>query len=196
MRVASRRLRSAIRDFSPYLRKSKMRRAKDDLKSLAAALGFVRDNDVAIMALDKLAEEAPSEVSLGVRQFADERRHRRDGARAQLERVLTEEALAKLQEDFKNALADGVKDGRRPEEGGEDQKETSTSFRRAGRGIILAGLAEFEQPLLNAARAATGRPARSAGSRTCLGGPVARRRASVSAPARARRPGTRPPRRD
>src|SRR3712207_5223848 len=49
MRVASRRLRSALRDFSPYLRRRQFRRARGDLKNLAAALGLVRDEDVAIM---------------------------------------------------------------------------------------------------------------------------------------------------
>lgn len=143
MRVASRRLRSAIRDFSPHLRGRKLRRVKDDLKSLADALGLVRDDDVAIMALEKLAEEAPAEVWAGVRQFADGRRERRERARARLERVLTEDALAELREDFGEALAGGVRAGRRDEDGG--GKGTAASFRRAGREIILERLAEFRK---------------------------------------------------
>lgn len=145
MRVASRRLRSAIRDFSPYLRKRKMRRVKGDLKSLADALGLVRDDDVAIIALDKLAEEAPPKVWSGVRQFTDGRRHRRDRVRARLERVLTEAALAELQEEFNDALADAVKARRRPNDDGAQGKGTSASFRHAGREIILARLAEFQE---------------------------------------------------
>ncbi|HJU56633.1 MAG TPA: CHAD domain-containing protein [Pyrinomonadaceae bacterium] len=144
MRVASRRLRSALRDFSPYLRGRKMRRVKGDLKSLADALGLVRDDDVAIMALDKLAEEAPPEVCAGVGQFTDERKRKRERARARLERALTEDALAELREDFNDALADGVKARRRQDVGGEGRKETSVSFRRAGRKIILARLEEFQ----------------------------------------------------
>ncbi|HEY0378646.1 MAG TPA: CHAD domain-containing protein [Pyrinomonadaceae bacterium] len=143
MRVASRRLRSAVRDFSPYLRKRKLRRVKDDLKSLADALGLVRDEDVAIMALKKLAEDAPPEVWAGVGQFTDERRRRRERARARLEGVLTEDALAELSEDFDGALADAVKAARGPEDGGE--KGTGVDFRRAGREIILARLAEFQE---------------------------------------------------
>jgi len=57
--------------------------------------------------------------------------------------VLTEEALAELQEEFADALADAVKAARRPEEGGEKGK--GVSFRRAGRLIILARLAEFQE---------------------------------------------------
>jgi CHAD domain-containing protein len=143
MRVASRRLRSAMRDFSPYLRVRKLRHVKHDLKSLADALGLVRDEDVAIMALEKLAEEAPAEVWAGVRQFTDGRKERRERARARLERVLTEDSLAELREDFGEALAGGVRAGRREEDGGE--KGTVASFRRAGREIILARLAEFQK---------------------------------------------------
>ncbi|HYG78868.1 MAG TPA: CHAD domain-containing protein [Pyrinomonadaceae bacterium] len=143
MRVASRRVRSALRDFSPYLRGRKLRRVKNDLKSLADALGLVRDEDVAIMALEKLAEEAPAEVWAGVRQFTDGRQKRRERARARLERVLTEDALAELREDFDDALAGAVRAGRREEDDGE--KGTLISFRRAGREIILARLAEFQK---------------------------------------------------
>ena len=42
MRVASRRLRSALGDFLPYLRKRKLLGSKDDLKRVADALGRVR----------------------------------------------------------------------------------------------------------------------------------------------------------
>jgi CHAD domain-containing protein len=143
MRVASRRLRSAIRDFSPYLRKRKLRRVKGDLKSLADALGLVRDEDVAIMALEKLASDAPPEVWAGVGQFADERRRRRERVRARLERVLTEEALAELREDFDGALAGAVKAARKTEDDG--GKGTGADFRHAGREIILARLAEFQE---------------------------------------------------
>jgi CHAD domain-containing protein len=143
MRVASRRLRSAIRDFSPYLRKRKLRRVKGDLKSLADALGLVRDDDVAIMALEKLASDAPTEVWAGVRQLSDERSRRRERARARLERVLTEDALAELREDFDDALAGALKAARKTVDDGE--KGTRAHFRHAGREIILARLAEFQE---------------------------------------------------
>jgi CHAD domain-containing protein len=141
MRVASRRLRSAVRDFSPYLRRRQFRRAKGALKSLAASLGLVRDEDVALMALEKLAADAPPEVAAGVGRFVAERERRRARARARLRRALTEEALRELREDFDEALADGVKSGPKSAEGG----GAAVSFRRAGREIIGAGVAELRE---------------------------------------------------
>src|SRR5918996_1339861 len=49
MRVASRRLRSALRDFLPYVRKRNLTSIQKQMKSIADALGEVRDLDVAIM---------------------------------------------------------------------------------------------------------------------------------------------------
>src|SRR3954452_25426999 len=63
MRVTSRRLRSAIKDFLPYLRRRKLRQAREDLRRMARALGAVRDQDVALTAFEKLAREAPPELS-------------------------------------------------------------------------------------------------------------------------------------
>src|SRR5215213_8322656 len=48
MRVASRRLRSALRDFMPYIRKRPLAQMLKQLRSIADALGEVRDQDVAI----------------------------------------------------------------------------------------------------------------------------------------------------
>jgi CHAD domain-containing protein len=93
MRVASRRLRSAVRDFSPYLRQRKLNHSREDLKSVADALGAVRDHDVAIMALEKLALEASPEVSAGIEQLTNQWRLKRSRARAELEEILTEDAL-------------------------------------------------------------------------------------------------------
>src|ERR687884_1430287 len=61
MRVASRRLRSVMRDCKPYLRSKKLRRVRAYLKAVAGALGAVRDQDVAILALEELKAEAPEE---------------------------------------------------------------------------------------------------------------------------------------
>ncbi len=104
MRVASRRLRSALRDFTPYLRKRQIAPVRNRLKKVAGALGAVRDQDVAILALEKLAAGAPPEIATGIEWFADDRRARREGARAQLLQVLAEDALANLQKEFIDAL--------------------------------------------------------------------------------------------
>src|SRR4051794_18275583 len=65
MRVASRRVRSALRDFKPYLRRRKLNRSAAELKRVAKALGAVRDADVAIKALEELQEKAPVEEAVG-----------------------------------------------------------------------------------------------------------------------------------
>jgi CHAD domain-containing protein len=94
MRVASRRLRSVLRDFGPYLRGGKrLEAAREELKLLAGALGAVRDEDVAIRLLEKLKTEADASVAEGLELLAFERRARRDGALAALESALAEESF-------------------------------------------------------------------------------------------------------
>src|ERR1043166_2328616 len=63
MRVASRRLRSALRDFMPYVRKRRLASVLKRLRGLADALGEVRDHDVAILALEEILKQAPKEAS-------------------------------------------------------------------------------------------------------------------------------------
>lgn len=145
MRVASRRLRSALRDFTPYLRERKLRRLNKALKTIADALGAVRDEDVAIVALEKLAADAPSGVSAGIEQFADERRRKRDIARSRLEQAITDEALAKLEKEFNSALEDAVKVSRKLKSGRGNRKSAeSLSCRDAGRDVITARFRELQ----------------------------------------------------
>jgi CHAD domain-containing protein len=143
MRVASRRLRSVVKDFSPYLRQRKLLHLKEDLKTVANALGAVRDQDVALMALEKLAMTAPPEVSAGFEQFANERRRERDLARAELEEALTEEAIKELQDGFNVALEHGLKPSRRRRRD-ERKPAESLSFRQTGRDIITRLLRELQ----------------------------------------------------
>lgn len=84
MRVASRRLRGALQDFSPYLRKVRLAPLLRDIKGIADSLGRVRDYDVAIMALEQIAANAPSEVAQGIQRFADFRRVGQSEARVKL----------------------------------------------------------------------------------------------------------------
>src|SRR5215470_3295846 len=69
MRVASRRLRSVLRDFMPYLRKRSLAPVLKQLRNIAAALGEVRDQDVAIEALEEMASHAPGAFSSGLGSF-------------------------------------------------------------------------------------------------------------------------------
>jgi triphosphatase len=146
MRVASRRLRSVLRDFMPYLQRDrKLRHSKDNLKKLADALGAVRDQDVAIMALEKLAAETPSEVSAGIEQFAEARRLKRDGARSRLSEAIADDSLAEFEEEFKDSLERSLKVSRRRRKNIERESDESESLRQIGRDIIAARLQELEE---------------------------------------------------
>jgi CHAD domain-containing protein len=139
MRVASRRLRSALRDFNPYLRKRRLAAAAAELKRVADALGGVRDEDVAIMALEELQRDAPEDVAGGISELVLERRARQGSARATLVHAITEEKLAELQADFTRSLERAVKP--RKKQG----SDNALSFRAAGREIILARLEELRE---------------------------------------------------
>ena len=67
MRVASRRLRSAMRDFLPYLPKRSFASSTRRFKEIADLLGEVRDSDVAILALEEIEKKAPAEHAAALR---------------------------------------------------------------------------------------------------------------------------------
>src|SRR4051794_2664653 len=96
MRVASRRLRSAWRDFSPYLRIKAFGECGPAIKEIADALGRVRDEDVAVEALKNLATTAPQNLLLGVDLLISERSLERNPLRSHLQQVISIEALASL----------------------------------------------------------------------------------------------------
>ena len=146
MRVASRRLRSAIRDFSPWLRGRKLHRTINKLKKIADALGTVRDQDVAIKALEELMEDAPAGLGVGLNWFAQRRRALRDKARHELTGTIETDALVKLQAEFDSALEEGIKEPRRRKgKGAERESASVVSFRRAGREIIEREFRELEE---------------------------------------------------
>src|SRR5947207_2285978 len=138
MRVASRRLRSAARDFAPYLAEHLPRRR---LHKLARALGTVRNEDVAVGAFEKLASEAPPEIASGLRLHIATRIERREQARNALAKLLTEPALAKLRDKFLGTLA--RIDARAAASGTKRADEHARTFITVGREILSARLAEF-----------------------------------------------------
>ncbi|HEX7996926.1 MAG TPA: CHAD domain-containing protein [Pyrinomonadaceae bacterium] len=143
MRVASRRLRSTLRDFKPYLRARKLAAVADELKQVADALGAVRDEDVAIMALEELQREAPEALAAGVAELVNERRAELAKARAALRRAITEERLAELQAEFRDDVERAIepRTRRRKKMGSAPE----LVFREAGREIIVARLAELRE---------------------------------------------------
>jgi CHAD domain-containing protein len=141
MRVSSRRLRSALRDFAPYLPK---KISAKSLRKVAQALGAVRDEDVAILMMEKLGAEAGVEVSAGIELLMEERRRRREPARDALKKAITETALNELQEKFGAELEratrkSGGKKARAKRESGEELR-----FHNVGAEIILARFQELE----------------------------------------------------
>ena len=107
MRVASRRLRSALADFKPYLRKGSIPISR--LKAIAKSLGAVRDEDVILAALDELRLKVDEEVSKGIEAIAEEHRRQRRQARSVLERAIKASAIAELRDDFRGRLRTATK---------------------------------------------------------------------------------------
>lgn len=131
MRVATRRLRSALRDFLPFVRKNKLKNARRELKQIADALGAVRDEDVAIAALEELQTEAEN-TKAGFENLVNERRARRDAARANLREAITDERLTELRQDFEQAVSKAV-----------SQKKEQINFSDAGKQIVGAAFRDF-----------------------------------------------------
>ena len=104
MRVASRRLRSALRDFRPLLKKTKLSSPVRQLKEIAARLGAVRDHDVAIIALEKLQTKATPEISSGLQRIIDDRKIRREAAQKALRLAISIKTLSHLKPAFAEAL--------------------------------------------------------------------------------------------
>jgi CHAD domain-containing protein len=75
MRVASRRLRSALRTFAPVLQRAQVRPVADELRWLAGRLGEARDAEVLRDRLREQGAAAGEEVAAGVAHL-DEAYHR------------------------------------------------------------------------------------------------------------------------
>lgn len=144
MRVASRRLRSTLRDFRDFRERKGL--PKRRLKEVADALGEVRDQDVAIDALDKLLPEASGAVAKGIEQLIRERRELRGLARTKLGPVIADGPLTELQEKFLSWLEQTGGGG-----GGRDKRSVRRSlgsseaitFRQAGIEVIESRLTEL-----------------------------------------------------
>src|SRR2546423_14201752 len=144
MRVASRRLRSAVRDFKPYLRMKRMLRANDYLKGIADALGAVRDHDVAILALEELKQEASEEIVAGIEHLIVERAAALDAARASLTEAISEGAIERLRGEFIYSLERAAKTTAPVENDAAAEPIAGVSFHQAGREIIAARLEELQ----------------------------------------------------
>lgn len=102
MRVCSRRLRSAMSDFRPYLRGAVLPRLK--LKTIADALGAVRDEDVALVALEDLRAHAKGLAADGIQIIADEHHNRRKEAREKLKTAIKPSVVDHFRKEFQAKL--------------------------------------------------------------------------------------------
>jgi CHAD domain-containing protein len=109
MRVSSRRLRGALSDFAPYLGKRGLTQAVKQIKSMAHALGEVRDQDVAIIGLQKLAAGAPDQAKATLDQFIQARDLIRKKARTDLRNALALSRLKQIESDFAEAINSATK---------------------------------------------------------------------------------------
>jgi len=135
MRVASRRLRSALRDFMPYIRKRPLAPMLKQLRSIADALGEVRDQDVAIEALEEMATHAPGAFSSGLKAFIETKKQLREQEREELKAVLEADELKQLESEFLT----GVDEATATRAG-----SPAISFLTMSQEIILERLKEFE----------------------------------------------------
>ena len=130
MRVASRRLRSALADFKPYLRPKSLPRKQ--LKTIAKALGTVRDEDVALQALEKLEARVEGKIARGIAAVFAERSRRRRQERIALEHAISTRSLAEFQDNFLARIETAVPDTLK-----------ATSFRQVGVEVISHRLKEI-----------------------------------------------------
>ena len=130
MRVASRRLRSALRDFAPCLSKRTPPAVQKRLKDIADALGHVRDHDVALIAWEKI--KSPDDVAPALKAFIDASKDRRDDARKELTLILEKDRLQEFEKVFISAVEKSTTGLRQ------------VTYLRMSRRIILNLLKEFE----------------------------------------------------
>jgi CHAD domain-containing protein len=145
MRVASRRVRSALRDFAPRLRKTKIALTTKDLKSVADKLGVVRDLDVAIIALEKFQKKATPEISSGLQRIIDDKKSQLDPARTELVEALNYRKLSQLKRNFLQAVKESMvsQAGTKPLTPGSTVK-SRPSYKMYARSTVLKLLKELE----------------------------------------------------
>jgi CHAD domain-containing protein len=135
MRVATRRLRSALRDFALFLKRRPVKKAIKDLKRIADALGSARDEDVAIARLEKLLAKAETEeIKRGIENLIGVRRVFREKAQIELKEVLSAETFDDVQKRFIESIEKAIKP---------QKSRRAVSFSRAGSEAVAARSKEF-----------------------------------------------------
>jgi CHAD domain-containing protein/uncharacterized protein YjbK len=114
MRVATRRLRSALSIGAPYLDAGDTRRLRAGLRELGRALGEARDLDVLIAQAEAFQAALPEEARAGFAPLLQDWSRRRSRARKRLRRVLESREYRRLLRDLDDFSAERE---RRPDHG-------------------------------------------------------------------------------
>lgn len=108
LRVAIRRLRTAMQNLGTLSYKKAGRKLHKELKAVAGLAGKVRDHDVAIAVLEKLAGEAAKpEIILGLKEMIAGRRSRREADLQALSASLSPERAEKLAVQIRSITGSG-----------------------------------------------------------------------------------------
>ncbi|MBK7392909.1 MAG: CHAD domain-containing protein [Chloracidobacterium sp.] len=135
MRVALRRLRSALRDFVQVIDEKPLKRVKVDLKKISDLLGVVRDQDVAIIALEELAAAARDDsIKTGISELISGFKNGREQSHARLQKALGSIPLDELHQRFSNCIEDSLR---------QQELFSPGSLRDAGCCVIKSRLREF-----------------------------------------------------
>ena len=110
MRVATRRLRAVMEIFAPCFPKDAHRGVLREVKQLADALGARRDPDVAIVALEGVANALTREDAFGIEHVIGELRAQQQSANEALALALAEVE----RDDLRSRLAALVEEARHP----------------------------------------------------------------------------------
>jgi CHAD domain-containing protein len=108
MRVATRRLRVALRNFAVCCQPEERRRLNARLQQLATALGEVRDFDVLMTALKQLLLSRPPAERIYIAAFIRRLRDRRRRRLRRLQAFLRGEDYAVMKGDFPSLLNPAV----------------------------------------------------------------------------------------
>jgi CHAD domain-containing protein len=110
MRVASRRMRSALSIFEPCFPRKRAKAWKTEMKSVTEALGEARDADVQIIFLvERMAATEDRTLAPGLRHLLDKKRRRRRALQPGLEKTLNELRLHGVLDEISSLLADPEK---------------------------------------------------------------------------------------
>ncbi len=104
MRVAIRRMRSAMRLLKPYLKQKAVREYNTHLRALGQVLGEVRDLDVMIEQLQQYQAGLDGELRISLQTVLDELARRRDTVRAELNEYLDTKTYRRFVKSFRDWL--------------------------------------------------------------------------------------------